>query len=225
MTCTGCARNDPHARLQESPTTACEDDGRWRSITIRCSAAFSVPGVNRRDLLQVGWPAALGSLIPTSATFAQEKKLDPTMQIGYLPITDASRAAGRARNGLLQEGGARLRAADADPRLVAPGRGLLVAPLQPDAPADPDSDLDALQQQVPDQDHGLEPYQRLGHGRRQGRRHQLAQGLRRQAVRRALLVLDPQHHLAEDHARRRHHPGDHVRRTPSWRPTSATSSC
>jgi NitT/TauT family transport system substrate-binding protein len=28
--------------------------------------------------------------MPTSATFAQEKKWDPTVRIGYLPITDAS---------------------------------------------------------------------------------------------------------------------------------------
>ena len=47
-------------------------------------------GVNRRELLKWGGLGALSSLIPTSATFAQEKKWDPTIRIGYLPITDAS---------------------------------------------------------------------------------------------------------------------------------------
>ena len=47
-------------------------------------------GVNRRELLKWGGLGALSSLIPTSATFAQEKKWDPTVRIGYLPITDAS---------------------------------------------------------------------------------------------------------------------------------------
>jgi NitT/TauT family transport system substrate-binding protein len=47
-------------------------------------------GVNRRELLKWGGLGALSSLVPTSATFAQEKKWDPTIRIGYLPITDAS---------------------------------------------------------------------------------------------------------------------------------------
>jgi NitT/TauT family transport system substrate-binding protein len=46
--------------------------------------------VNRRELLQMGGLAALGSVVPTSATFAQEKKWDPTVRLGYIPITDAA---------------------------------------------------------------------------------------------------------------------------------------
>jgi len=47
-------------------------------------------GVNRRNLLKLGSLAALGGLLPSATSFAQEKKWDPTIQIGYLPITDAS---------------------------------------------------------------------------------------------------------------------------------------
>ncbi|MBI5899620.1 MAG: ABC transporter substrate-binding protein [Rhodocyclales bacterium] len=47
-------------------------------------------GVNRRELLKWGSLGALAGLAPTSATFAQEKKWDPTVRIGYIPITDAS---------------------------------------------------------------------------------------------------------------------------------------
>ncbi|MDP1636216.1 MAG: ABC transporter substrate-binding protein [Gallionellaceae bacterium] len=46
--------------------------------------------INRRDLLKMGGLGALGSVIPTGATFAQEKKWDPVVRIGYIPITDAS---------------------------------------------------------------------------------------------------------------------------------------
>jgi len=46
--------------------------------------------VNRRELLKMGGLGALSSLVPSAATFAQEKKWDPTIRIGYLPITDAS---------------------------------------------------------------------------------------------------------------------------------------
>jgi len=46
--------------------------------------------INRRELLQIGGLAALGSVVPTSATFAQEKKWDPTVRLGYIPITDAA---------------------------------------------------------------------------------------------------------------------------------------
>lgn len=47
-------------------------------------------GVNRRELLQASAGlAALGSAFPTPS-FAQEKKFDPVVKIGYLPITDAA---------------------------------------------------------------------------------------------------------------------------------------
>ncbi len=46
--------------------------------------------VNRRELLKMGGLGALSSLLPSAAAFAQEKKWDPTIRIGYLPITDAS---------------------------------------------------------------------------------------------------------------------------------------
>lgn len=41
--------------------------------------------VNRRELLQIGGLGALGSVIPTSATYAQEQKWDPTVKLGYIP--------------------------------------------------------------------------------------------------------------------------------------------
>jgi len=46
-------------------------------------------GLDRRELLQMGSMAALGSALP-SVTFAQEKKWDPVVRIGYIPITDAA---------------------------------------------------------------------------------------------------------------------------------------
>ncbi len=46
-------------------------------------------GVNRRELLKWGGLAALAGLMPTSGAFAQDKKWDPTVRVGYLPITDA----------------------------------------------------------------------------------------------------------------------------------------
>ncbi|MES9829369.1 MAG: ABC transporter substrate-binding protein [Candidatus Thiodiazotropha sp.] len=47
-------------------------------------------GVDRRDFLKMGSLAAMSSLIPSAATFAQEKKWDPVVRIGYIPITDAA---------------------------------------------------------------------------------------------------------------------------------------
>ena len=47
-------------------------------------------GVSRREILRMGSLAALGGLVPSAATFAQEKKWDPVVRIGYIPITDAS---------------------------------------------------------------------------------------------------------------------------------------
>ncbi|NQV84712.1 MAG: ABC transporter substrate-binding protein [Rhodospirillales bacterium] len=46
-------------------------------------------GVNRREFLEVGGMAALGSALP-SVTFAKEKEWDPVVRIGYIPITDAA---------------------------------------------------------------------------------------------------------------------------------------
>ncbi|PVV07228.1 MAG: hypothetical protein B6D72_18750, partial [gamma proteobacterium symbiont of Ctena orbiculata] len=47
-------------------------------------------GVDRRDFLKMGSLAAMSSLIPSAATFAKEKKWDPVVKIGYIPITDAA---------------------------------------------------------------------------------------------------------------------------------------
>jgi NitT/TauT family transport system substrate-binding protein len=47
-------------------------------------------GVDRRDFLKMGGLAAMSSLIPSAATFANEKKWDPVVRIGYIPITDAA---------------------------------------------------------------------------------------------------------------------------------------
>jgi NitT/TauT family transport system substrate-binding protein len=46
-------------------------------------------GINRREFLEVGSLAALGSTLP-SITFAQEKKWNPVVKIAYIPITDAA---------------------------------------------------------------------------------------------------------------------------------------
>ncbi len=47
-------------------------------------------GINRRDFLTVSSMAALGSLMPTAETFAKEKKWNPVVKIGYIPITDSA---------------------------------------------------------------------------------------------------------------------------------------
>jgi len=46
-------------------------------------------GINRRNFLAAGAAAALGSALP-SPIFAREKKFDPVVRIGYIPITDAA---------------------------------------------------------------------------------------------------------------------------------------
>ncbi len=47
---------------------------------------------NRREFLKVGGglAAALAGLVPTAETFALEKKWNPVVKIGYIPITDAA---------------------------------------------------------------------------------------------------------------------------------------
>jgi len=48
-------------------------------------------GVSRRDFVKAGsLAAALAGLVPSAATFAQEKTFDPVVKIGYIPITDAA---------------------------------------------------------------------------------------------------------------------------------------
>jgi len=49
-------------------------------------------GVNRRDFLKMGslGLAAMGGMLPSAETFAQEKKWDPVVKIGYIPITDSA---------------------------------------------------------------------------------------------------------------------------------------
>jgi NitT/TauT family transport system substrate-binding protein len=47
---------------------------------------------NRREFLKAGsgLAAALAGLVPTAETFAMEKKWNPVVKIGYIPITDAA---------------------------------------------------------------------------------------------------------------------------------------
>lgn len=50
-------------------------------------------GVDRRDFLRMAGGLGLGAmsgLLPSAATFAQEKKWDPVVKIGYIPITDSA---------------------------------------------------------------------------------------------------------------------------------------
>jgi NitT/TauT family transport system substrate-binding protein len=46
-------------------------------------------GINRRQLLKLGAAAALGSALPFPS-YAKEKKWDPVVHLGYIPITDAA---------------------------------------------------------------------------------------------------------------------------------------
>ncbi|MBN8479245.1 MAG: ABC transporter substrate-binding protein [Burkholderiales bacterium] len=48
------------------------------------------PTVSRRGLLKAFGAFAAGGLAHSAPSFAQEKKFDPVVKIGYLPITDAS---------------------------------------------------------------------------------------------------------------------------------------
>lgn len=84
-------RDDPIVRLlPDDPEIA---EGKVdRRLALDYDERFSSilgTGVSRRDLLRVGALSVLGSLMPTAATFAQEKKFDPVVKTGYLPITDA----------------------------------------------------------------------------------------------------------------------------------------
>ncbi len=129
--CTGCAPetipDDPIKRLMPTnpdiaegmtdPRLALNYDSRFSSIL--------GTGVNRRDLLKMGTLAALGSLFPTAATFAQEKKFDPVVKIGYLPITDAGALLVAHEMGFFKKEGLDSAPPTLDPRLVAAGRGLL----------------------------------------------------------------------------------------------------
>lgn len=47
-------------------------------------------GVDRRDFLKMGAAAMFAGLVPTAETFAAQKKWDPVVRIGYIPITDAA---------------------------------------------------------------------------------------------------------------------------------------
>lgn len=46
--------------------------------------------VNRRDFLKIGAAAAFAGAVPTAETFAAQKKWDPVVKIGYIPITDSA---------------------------------------------------------------------------------------------------------------------------------------
>jgi NitT/TauT family transport system substrate-binding protein len=62
-------------------------------------------GVDRRKLLKVAASlAALGSALP-GPSFAQEKKFDPVVKIGYLPITDAAALLMAHEGGFLKKEG------------------------------------------------------------------------------------------------------------------------
>ncbi|MCG6872456.1 MAG: ABC transporter substrate-binding protein [Gammaproteobacteria bacterium] len=68
--------------IQDDPNLTIEYDPLFRGVL--------GTGVNRRDFLKMGGMAGLGAAMPSAATFAQEKKWDPTVKIGYIPITDAA---------------------------------------------------------------------------------------------------------------------------------------
>ena len=93
--CDGCrdARRDPVRDLMpEDPDVA---DGRVDPhLAISADPLFSsVLGgsVTRRSLLKAMGLAALGSLLPSAAAYAQASKtFDPVVRIGYIPITDAA---------------------------------------------------------------------------------------------------------------------------------------
>ncbi|HVC11861.1 MAG TPA: ABC transporter substrate-binding protein [Burkholderiales bacterium] len=60
-------------------------------------------GVNRRALLKAAGLAALGSVIPRA--YAADKKFDPVVRIGYLPITDAAALLVAHEKGFLKQQG------------------------------------------------------------------------------------------------------------------------
>ncbi len=48
------------------------------------------PAISRRDIMKFAGYGALGGIAPTGSTWAQERKFDPVIKIGYVPITDAA---------------------------------------------------------------------------------------------------------------------------------------
>ena len=133
-------------------------------------------GVDRRDFLKMGSLAAMSSLIPSAATFAQEKKWDPVVRIGYIPITDAAALLVAHELGFFKKEGIESVSPNPDPWLVTPGGGLCLTSIQPDPHAYPDPDLDALQQQVSVEDNCLGSHQWFRDHRSQGQWNQLAEG-------------------------------------------------
>ncbi len=86
-------------------------------------------GVNRRELFQTAAGlAAMSGMLPTPS-FAQDKKFDEKVKIGYLPITDAAALLVAHEAGFLKKEGLELRAPHAHPLLGATGRRLRLAPV------------------------------------------------------------------------------------------------
>ena len=46
--------------------------------------------VDRRDFLKIGAAGLFAGAVPSARTFAAEKKWDPVVRIGYIPITDSA---------------------------------------------------------------------------------------------------------------------------------------
>ena len=46
--------------------------------------------VDRRDFLKIGAAGMFAGAVPSAQTFAAEKKWDPVVRIGYIPITDSA---------------------------------------------------------------------------------------------------------------------------------------
>ena len=124
--------------------------------------------LNRRqtlDMLAAGGLAALGTMLGGFGSAARAAD-DDVVRIGYLPITDATALLVAHGMGYFKDEGLTAERPTLDSRLVAAGRGLRRRQVQPGASAQADSGVDALQQQLPGQDHGVGAHQRLGRGRR-----------------------------------------------------------
>ncbi len=61
-------------------------------------------GIDRRDFLRLGAAAAMGAAMP-GPSFAKEKKWDPVVKIGYIPITDAAALLVAHEQGFLKKEG------------------------------------------------------------------------------------------------------------------------
>ena len=107
---------------------------RWptgHNVSCACCSPIGA-GVTRRETLDQLARGGLAALLASGGLWpAPARADDDVVRIGYLPITDATALLVAHAKGFFEEDGLEAERADADPRLVAAGRGLRRRQVQP----------------------------------------------------------------------------------------------